>query len=104
MEIVYVYTKKRKEFGRHTGHFADRDARVEIFVCKSRTSDKAALRLLAGPVRARLKASASHRRHRPAATNWGSIRTHSSRLQRRKGRKSRKNRVFSSPHGRPESL
>ena len=30
MEIVYVYTKKRKEFGRHTGHFADRDARVEI--------------------------------------------------------------------------
>ena len=38
MEIVYVYTKKRKEFGRHTGHFADRDARVEIFVCKSRTS------------------------------------------------------------------
>ena len=39
MEIVYVYTKKRKEFGRHTGHFADRDARVDgrltkqLFAC-----------------------------------------------------------------------
>ena len=30
MEIVYVYTKKRKEFGRHTGHFADRAAQVEF--------------------------------------------------------------------------
>ena len=30
MEIVYVYTKKRKEFGRHTGHFADRAAKVEF--------------------------------------------------------------------------
>ncbi len=30
MEIVYVYTKKRKEFGRHTGHFADRPAQVEV--------------------------------------------------------------------------
>eukprot|EP01048_Picozoa_sp_COSAG05_P023705 COSAG05_NODE_5244_length_1227_cov_6.901596_1_plen_158_part_10 len=30
MEIVYVYTKKRKEFGRHTGHFTDRAAQVEF--------------------------------------------------------------------------
>lgn len=30
MEIVYVYTKKRREFGRHTGHFADRAAKEEF--------------------------------------------------------------------------
>ena len=29
MEIVYVYTKLRSEFGKHTGHFEDAPARPE---------------------------------------------------------------------------
>jgi len=32
MEIVYVYTKKRKEFGRHTGHFTHREAQEEYHI------------------------------------------------------------------------
>jgi len=30
MDIVYVYTKKRKEFGRHAGHFSDRASKIEV--------------------------------------------------------------------------
>ena len=29
MEIVYVYSKHRREFGKYVGHFADAPARCE---------------------------------------------------------------------------